>query len=238
MAKAGRGLTAAGKGRARTVSCRAMWEIFIAGGPIMWPILLCSVVAAAIMLERLWTLQRKRVIPRELTDRVWKLVETRTLDDRHIDALSRNSPLGRVLAAGLTNRHQGREIMKEAIEDTGRHVVHELERFLNALGTIAAISPLLGLLGTVIGMIQAFDSITSQGVGDPKVLSGGIGVALITTAAGLLVAIPALVGFRYLRGVVDFLVIEMEKEAMKLVQAFDRSGAHAPAAGRRREAVS
>lgn len=215
-----------------------MWEIFIAGGPIMWPILLCSVVAAAIMLERLWTLQRKRVIPRELTDRVWKLVETRTLDDRHIDALSRNSPLGRVLAAGLTNRHQGREIMKEAIEDTGRHVVHELERFLNALGTIAAISPLLGLLGTVIGMIQAFDSITSQGVGDPKVLSGGIGVALITTAAGLLVAIPALVGFRYLRGVVDFLVIEMEKEAMKLVQAFDRSGAHAPAAGRRREAVS
>lgn len=215
-----------------------MWEIFIAGGPIMWPILLCSVVAAAIMLERLWTLQRKRVIPQELTDRVWKLVETRTLNDRHIDALSRNSPLGRVLAAGLVNRHQGREIMKEAIEDTGRHVVHELERFLNALGTIAAISPLLGLLGTVIGMIQAFDSITSQGVGDPKVLSGGIGVALITTAAGLLVAIPALVGFRYLRGVVDFLVIEMEKEAMKLVQAFDRSGAHAPAAGRRREAAS
>jgi biopolymer transport protein ExbB len=215
-----------------------MWEIFIAGGPIMWPILLCSVVAAAIMLERLWTLQRKRVIPRELTDRVWKLVETRTLNDRHIDALSRNSPLGRVLGAGLANRHQGREIMKEAIEDTGRHVVHELERFLNALGTIAAISPLLGLLGTVIGMIQAFDSITSQGVGDPKVLSGGIGVALITTAAGLLVAIPALVGFRYLRGVVDFLVIEMEKEAMKLVQAFDRSGAHAPAAGRRREAAS
>jgi biopolymer transport protein ExbB len=215
-----------------------MWEIFIAGGPIMWPILLCSVVAAAIMLERLWTLQRKRVIPRELTDRVWKLVETRTLNDRHIDALSRNSPLGRVLAAGLANRHQGREIMKEAIEDTGRHVVHELERFLNALGTIAAISPLLGLLGTVIGMIQAFDSITSQGVGDPKVLSGGIGVALITTAAGLLVAIPALVGFRYLRGVVDFLVIEMEKEAMKLVQAFDRSGAHAPAAGRRREAAT
>lgn len=215
-----------------------MWEIIIAGGPIMWPILLCSVLAAAIMLERLWTLQRKRVIPRELTDRVWKLVETRTLNDRHIEALSRNSPLGRVLAAGLANRHQGRDIMKEAIEDTGRHVVHELERFLNALGTIAAISPLLGLLGTVIGMIQAFDSITSQGVGDPKVLSGGIGVALITTAAGLLVAIPALVGFRYLRGVVDFLVIEMEKEAMKLVQAFDRSGAHATAAGRRREAAS
>ncbi|MGE0030267.1 MAG: MotA/TolQ/ExbB proton channel family protein [Steroidobacteraceae bacterium] len=215
-----------------------MWEIIIAGGPVMWPILLCSVLAAAIMLERLWTLQRKRVIPRELTDRVWKLVETRTLNDRHIEALSRNSPLGRVLAAGLTNRHQGREIMKEVIEDTGRHVVHELERFLNALGTIAAISPLLGLLGTVTGMIQAFEAITSEGVGDPRVLSGGIGEALITTAAGLIVAIPALIGYRYLRGLVDFLVVEMEKEAMKLVQAFDRMGAQSPAAGRRREAAS
>lgn len=215
-----------------------MWEIIIAGGPVMWPILLCSVLAAAIMLERLWTLQRKRVIPRELTDRVWKLVETRTLNDRHIEALSRNSPLGRILAAGLANRHQGREIMKEVIEDTGRHVVHELERFLNALGTIAAISPLLGLLGTVTGMIQAFEAITSEGVGDPRVLSGGIGEALITTAAGLIVAIPALIGYRYLRGLVDFLVVEMEKEAMKLVQAFDRMGAQSSAAGRRREAAS
>jgi biopolymer transport protein ExbB len=215
-----------------------MWEIIVAGGPVMWPILLCSVIAAAIILERLWTLQRKRVIPRELTDRVWKLVETRTLNDRHIEALGRNSPLGRVLAAGLTNRSRGREIMKEVIEDTGRHVVHELERFLNPLGTIAAITPLLGLLGTVTGMIQAFEAITSEGVGDPRVLSGGIGEALITTAAGLIVAIPALIGYRYLRGLVDFLVVEMEKEAMKLVQAFDRLDAHLPATGRRREAAS
>ncbi len=215
-----------------------MWEIIIAGGLVMWPIILCSIVAAAIILERLWTLQRKRIIPRELTDRVWKLVETRTLNDRHIEALARNSPLGRVLAAGLANRQHGREIMKEVIEDTGRHVVHELERFLNPLGTIAAISPLLGLLGTVTGMIEAFEAITSQGVGDPRVLSGGIGEALITTAAGLMVAIPALIGYRYLRGLVDVLVIEMEKEATKLVQAFDRMGAAAPAAGRRREAAS
>ncbi len=215
-----------------------MWEIFIAGGPVMWPILLCSVIATAIMFERLWTLQRKRVIPRELTDRVWKLVQTRTLNDRHIEALARNSPLGRVLAAGLANRNQGREIMKEVIEDTGRHVVHELERFLNPLGTIASISPLLGLLGTVIGMIQAFASITADGVGDPRVLSGGIGQALITTAAGLIVAIPALAIFRYLRGLVEFLVVEMEKEAMKLVQAMDHMGAHPAAASRRREAAS
>jgi biopolymer transport protein ExbB len=214
-----------------------MWEIIIAGGPVMWPIMLCSVAAAAIILERIWTLQRKRIIPQELTERVRKLVETRTLNDRHVEALGRNSPLGRVLAAGLANHDKGRDIMKEAIEDTGRHVVHELERFLNALGTIAAISPLLGLLGTVIGMIEAFDAITSQGVGDPRMLSGGIGEALITTAAGLIVAIPALLGYRYLRGVVDFLVIEMEKEAMKLVQAFDSMTARAPAV-RRRDAVS
>lgn len=193
----------------------------------MWPILLCSVVAAAIIFERLWTLQPKRAIPRELTDRVWKLVETRTLTDRHIEALERSSPLGRVLAAGLSNRHRGRDIMKEVIEDTGRHVVHEFERFLSALGTIAAITPLLGLLGTVTGMIEAFEAITSQGVGDARVLSGGIGEALITTAAGLIVAIPALIGYRYLRGRVDALVVEMEKQAIKLVQAFDRLGSPA-----------
>ncbi|MDH4259950.1 MAG: MotA/TolQ/ExbB proton channel family protein [Gammaproteobacteria bacterium] len=215
-----------------------MWEIIVAGGPVMVPIILCSVVAVAIVVERLWTLQRKRVIPRELTDRVWKLVETRTLNERHIEALARNSPLGRVLAAGLANRNHGRDIMKEQIEDTGRHVVHELERFLNTLGTIAAMSPLLGLLGTVTGMISAFNAITEAGVGDPRALSGGIGEALITTAAGLIVAIPALFAFRYLRGVVDALVVDMEKEATRLVQSFDRSGAHSQAPGRRREAAS
>ncbi len=215
-----------------------MWEIIVAGGPVMWPIIFCSIVAAAIVLERFWTLQRKRVIPHELTDRIWKLVESRSLNDRHIEALAHNSPLGRVLAAGLSNRHQGREFMKEAIEDTGRHVVHELERFLGTLGTIAAISPLLGLLGTVMGMIQAFEAITAEGVGDPQVLSGGIGKALITTAAGLMVAIPSLFAYRHLRGVVDLLVVDMEKEAIKLVQAFDRMSARSLPAARRRETAS
>lgn len=199
-----------------------MWEIIRAGGPLMWPILLCSVVAVAIVVERLWTLSPRRVNPAELTDKIWKLVQTRTLTDRHVEALEQNSPLGRVLASGLANRDRGRDIMKEVIEDTGRHVVHELERFLDALGTIAAITPLLGLLGTVTGMISAFDAITVQGVGDPQVLSGGIGEALITTATGLIVAIPSLIAHRYLRGRVDRLVIDMEKEAMKLVQAYDR----------------
>lgn len=156
----------------------------------------------------------------------WKLVESGQLTDKHVAALAQNSALGQILAAGLTNRHRGREHIKEAIEDTGRHVVHELERFLNMLGTIAAVSPLLGLLGTVIGIITAFNAITQQGVGDPKMLSGGIGQALIATAAGLIVAIPSLMGYRYLRGRVDGLVIAMEKEALKLVRVLDeRRGA-------------
>ncbi len=205
-----------------------MWEIIKAGGPVMWPIIGLSITAAAILLERLWSLQERRVIPAELTAKVWRLVEAGQLTDKHVAALSQNSGLGQILAAGLANRDRGREYIKEAIEDTGRHVVHELERFLNMLGTIAAVSPLLGLLGTVIGIIAAFSAITHQGVGDPKVLSGGIGQALITTAAGLIVAIPSLMGYRYLRGRVDQLVIAMEKEALKLVQALDRHRACDP----------
>ena len=198
-----------------------MWEIIKAGGPVMWPIIALSITAAAIVLERLWTLQPARIIPPELHDKVWKLVAAGQLSDRHIEAIAQNSPLGKVLAAGLSNRHRPREWVKEAIEDTGRHVAHELERFLNMLGTIAAVSPLMGLLGTVIGIISAFNAITHDGVGDPKVLSGGIGQALITTAAGLVVAIPSLMGYRYLRGRVDELVIAMEKEALRLVQSLD-----------------
>jgi biopolymer transport protein ExbB len=198
-----------------------MWEIIKAGGPVMWPIILCSIAAVAIILERLWSLQDSRVIPPNLADKVWKLVESHSLTDKHVAALAQNSPLGRILAAGVANRHRTRDIIKESIEDAGRHVVHELDRFLNMLGTIAAMSPLLGLLGTVVGIISAFNAITSQGVGDPRALSGGIGQALIATAAGLCVAIPSLMGYRYLRGKVERLVIEMEKEAFKLVQALD-----------------
>ena len=201
-----------------------MFEIVQSGGWLMVPIVLCSIVAAAIILERLWTLQPSRVVPHELTDKVWRWVEARQIQDKHIAALQANSPLGRILAAGLANRHRSREVIKEAIEDTGRHVVHELERFLGALGTIAGISPLLGLLGTVVGMIKTFNAITTQGVGNPGALAGGIAEALITTAAGLSVAIPALIGYRYLRGRVDGLVVQMEKEAMRLVQAIDESG--------------
>lgn len=198
-----------------------MFEIVKAGGPVMVPIILASIIAAAIFLERLWTLQQRRVLPAELTEKVWKWVEQRQIQDKHIAALQQNSPLGKILAAGLANRHRGRDIIKESIEDAGRHVVHELERFLNALGTIASISPLLGLLGTVLGMIRTFNTLSTSGAGNPMMLAGGISEALITTAAGLTVAIPALLGYKYLRGRVANLVVEMEKEATKLVQALE-----------------
>jgi len=188
----------------------------------MLPIILASILAAAIIIERLWTLQRQRVIPRDLAAKVWEWARERQLDEKHLRALAANSPLGRVLAAGLANRNQSREVMQEVVEDTGRHVIHDLERYLNSLGTIAAVSPLLGLLGTVIGMVKVFTAITTAGVGNPSVLAGGISEALITTAAGLSVAIPSLIGYRYLRGRIDELVVEMEKEAMKLVDTLHR----------------
>jgi len=206
-----------------------MFEIVKAGGIVMVPLILCSILAAAITLERLWTLRSQRVVPEELVDKVWRWVENRTLSDKQILALQQHSPLGRVLAAGLANRHRDRSLMIEAIEDAGRHVAHELERYLNALGTIAAISPLLGLLGTVTGMIRTFKAITVAGVGNPAAMAGGIAEALITTAAGLIIAIPALVAYRYLRSRVDIHVIEMEKEALKLVAAIDRTQATRPA---------
>ncbi len=196
-----------------------MLEIVQAGGWLMLPIIACSVCAAAIILERLWSLQQKRVIPADLTRQVWDWVKKDQLNPKHIHSIHQGSPLGQILAVGLNNRDRDRDTMKESIEDTGRHVVHELERYLNTLGTIAAISPLLGLLGTVIGMVQVFAAITTHGVGNPAVLADGISQALITTAAGLSVAIPALIGYRYLRGRVDALVVEMEKEVLQFIEA-------------------
>jgi biopolymer transport protein ExbB len=194
-----------------------VFEMVQAGGWLMLPILLCSVIALAIVGERFWSLQQKRINPATLVSQVWQWYKSDNLTDQNIEALANTSPLGRVLAAGLVNRHHPREIMKESIEDTGRQVVVELERYLNTLGTIASITPLLGLLGTVIGMIKVFAAITSHGVGNPSVLAGGISEALITTAAGLSVAIPSLIFYRYFRGKVDELVIKMEEEALKIV---------------------
>jgi biopolymer transport protein ExbB len=200
-----------------------MWEIVRAGGPLMWPIILCSIAAAAIILERLWTLQDRRVLPRDLTQKVWQLIESNQVNDKVIQALEQNSPLGRVLAVGLANRHRSREVLMERLEDTGRHVIHELERFLNTLGTIAAVSPLLGLLGTVIGIIRAFNALNAGSMADPRALSGGVGEALIATAAGLTVAIPALLAHRALQAKVDGIVIAIEKDAIRLADALEAS---------------
>lgn len=195
-----------------------MLELIKAGGLLMWPIILCSIVAMAIIGERFWSLRQTKIVPKHLVAKVWQWRKVGHLDNKRIDDLRISSPLGMVLAAGLVNRNHSREIMKESIEEVGRHVAHDLERFMNTLGTIASISPLLGLLGTVIGMIKVFTVITAQGVGDPSVLSEGISEALLTTAAGLSVAIPSLMFHRYFRGRVDDLTITMEQEALKMVE--------------------
>ncbi len=195
-----------------------MLELIEAGGWLMLPILACSVVAVAIIAERAYALRRARICPRHLVNQVWRWLQEGHLDGQRLALLRASSPLGRVLAAALVNRHHSREIMKEAVEEAGQHVVLELERYLNTLGTIASITPLLGLLGTVIGMIQVFTVITTHGVGNPASLAGGISQALITTAAGLSVAIPALMFYRYFQRRVDELVLAMEQEALKMVE--------------------
>lgn len=201
-----------------------MWEIIKAGDWAIIPLLACSVIGLAIILERAWALQRRRVVPRFLLEEVRRWHGEGEVDGGRIEALRTHSPLGRVLAAGLAHAHADRARMKEAIEEAGRHVVIELERFLNTLGTIATIAPLLGLFGTVVGMIQTFNAISVAGLGDPAPLASGIAVALINTAAGLFVAIPAYIFHRYYRGKVDELVVDMEQAAIALVDAV-----HAPA---------
>ncbi len=185
----------------------------------MIPILLCSALAVTIVAERFWTLQERSIAPENLVIMVWQWAKAGALTDERIRSVRNGSPLGRILAAGLTNRGRERGVMKENIEEVGRHVAHELERFLNPLGTIASITPLLGLLGTVIGMIKVFSVITTQGVGDPSVLAEGISEALITTAAGISVAIPSLIMYRFFRRRIDELIVTMEQEALKMVEA-------------------
>ena len=204
-----------------------MLEIVQAGGWLMAPIIACSVIAVAIILERLWTLQEKRVLPVSVANQVSELMQQDQIDVKQIQEVQQSSPFGQVLAAGLAYRNAPRDVLKEVVEDTGRHVVHELERYLGTLGTIAAISPLLGLLGTVSGMIRSFTAITADGVPNPAVLAGGISEALVATAAGLTVAIPSLIAYRYLRGRIEGLVVRIEKESMRFIEALlhqQRSG--------------
>ena len=193
-----------------------MLEIIQAGGWLMVPILLCSVVAAAICVERLWTLQRKRILPKNLLAQTWNGLKQEEFDQQKTRDLRSSSPLGHVFASGISNAKRGREIMKEAMEEAINQVNQDLERYLTALGIIASIAPLLGLLGTVVGMIDVFDNLMREGSGNANLLAGGISTALITTASGLSVAIPALMFHRFFLRRVDELVVEVEHEGSKL----------------------
>lgn len=194
-----------------------MFELIKNGGWMMFPIILSSIMAMAIIGERLWSLQRKKIIPADLMAHIWQLHRDNKLDEAAIRRIKVSSPLGRILAAGLLNRKYGREMMKISIEEVGRQVAHELERYLNTLGSIASITPLLGLLGTVDGIIRVFSDLAIGGMGDPAILSNGISEALICTASGLTVAIPSLFFHRYFERLVDDHVVHMEENALRLI---------------------
>ena len=202
-----------------------MLDLIIAGGWVMPLIVFCSVVAVSICIERYIALDRQKIAPAHLLATVWRDLKQGELHAKKLNDLRASSPLGAILAAGISNKAQGRDVMKESISEAASHVVHDLEKYLNSLGMVAAIAPLLGLLGTVVGMIDVFTQITTVGTGNANALAGGISEALLTTAAGLIVAIPALVMHRYITGLVDTLVVNLEREAIKLVDAL-HSGTH------------
>jgi biopolymer transport protein ExbB len=207
-------------------------EIVQSGGWLMLPILICSLVAMAIVGERFWTLRRSRLAPEGLVSRVQASLKKTSPDKAMLQQLASDSPLGRILATGLANAGKGRDIMKESIEEVASQVVHDLERFLNTLGTVAAITPMLGLLGTVVGMIDVFSAIMLHGAGDAALLAGGISKALITTAAGLSVAIPAMFFHRFFVRRVEEITVAMEQQAIYLVDIFHGDRVEAPQAAK------
>ena len=193
-----------------------MFDIIKAAGWPIWPLLFASVIAVALIIERLIVLRREKIVPQGLLEKVVEAYQKQGVTPQLVENLAQDSPLGRVLAAGLRNYRAPRPVMKEAIEDEGRTVGHQLERFLTTLGTIASISPLLGLFGTVIGMIEIFGSQSPSGT-NPQQLAHGISIALYNTAFGILIAIPSMIFFRHFRGKVEGFVVDMEQAAAKLV---------------------
>jgi biopolymer transport protein ExbB len=187
-----------------------------AGWPI-WPLLFASIIAVALIIERSIVLRRSRIVPSGLLQRVVGECRKNAAHDGFVQELEQHSPLGKVLAAGLRNRNASREVMKESIEETGRAVTHQLERYLTTLGTIASISPLMGLFGTVVGMIEMFGAQT-PGSADPLTLAHGISIALYNTGFGILIAIPSMIFWRHFRALVDSFVIDMEQQAIRLVE--------------------
>ncbi|HEX8979280.1 MAG TPA: MotA/TolQ/ExbB proton channel family protein [Parasulfuritortus sp.] len=187
-----------------------------AGWPI-WPLIIASILSLAIIFERAYTLRRNQIVPPSLLELTLTGLRKEGANTNMLQRLAEDSPLGRVLAAGIRNSNNSREVMKESLEESGRAVAHDLARYLTTLGTIASVAPLLGLLGTVIGMVEIFGSQTPSG-GNPAVLAHGISVALYNTAFGLMVAIPSMIAYRFFRGKVDALLVEMEQQALTLVE--------------------
>jgi biopolymer transport protein ExbB len=198
-------------------------ELVAKGGPFMYPIIFCSVVALAIFLERLWVLRRKLIIPKDFIIKVENLVQRNKIADAIFLCKGNSSSIARTFLAGLKNTGRGMWLVKEAIEEKGRREGVILERNIGVLLTIANLSPLLGLLGTVSGMIKTFNAISVYGVGGPEPLAGGIAEALITTAAGLLVAIPTLVAYRFILDKAQILIFEMEESSIRLVDTMESS---------------
>ncbi|OUS13016.1 biopolymer transporter ExbB [Gammaproteobacteria bacterium 53_120_T64] len=196
-----------------------MYDLVLAGGWLMLPLIVCSLAVAVITVERFIALRTNKVTPDNLLAQVWHWLKHEEVTAEKLLELRTSSPLGRILAAGLSNSSHGREVMRDSIEEAATQVVHKLERYLSPLGTIAAITPLIGLLGTVVGMIKVFTAIMLQGTGNAGILAGGISEALITTAAGLSVAIPAVICHRYFERRIDSLVVTMEDQAIKLIDA-------------------
>ena len=194
-----------------------MFSILEAAGWPIWFLLLASIISVALIVERFVALRRSKIVPPGLLTGVVNEYRQSGPNEERLKMLEAHSPLGRVLAAGVRNARNPREVMKEAIEEAGRGVAHELERFLTTLGTIASISPLMGLFGTVVGMIEIFGSPTASG-NNPQALAHGISVALYNTGFGLIIAIPSMIFYRHFRAQVDSLLVEMELQAVKLVE--------------------
>lgn len=196
-----------------------MESIVFAGGWLMLPLVLCSIIVIAITIERFWTLDPKKIAPKHQLAQVWGWIKNNQITPERLKDLQKSSELGSILAAGLSNSKNGRDIMKDSIEEAASQVIHNMERYIGVLGTVAAVAPLLGLLGTVLGMIKVFVAIELQGTGNAGALAGGISEALITTAAGLVVAIPAMISHRFFLRRIDSLAVVMEQECLKLVDA-------------------
>ncbi|OMG52021.1 flagellar motor protein MotA [Azonexus hydrophilus] len=194
-----------------------MFEIVKAAGWPIWPLLLASVISVALIIERLVALRRIKIVPPGLLQRAVGEFRRGADNSKLLEDLDRHSPLGRVLAAGLRNVNNSREVMKESIEEAGSAVSHDLNRYLTTLGTIASISPLMGLFGTVVGMIEIFGS-QAPGTGNPQQLAHGISIALYNTGFGIFIAIPSMIFWRHFRALVDGFVVEMEQQAVRLVE--------------------